>query len=89
MLRRAHEKCLADLGYRGEGALINIPNLHHTPLIKKIKKDTGMRHKTVNKRLKQFGSLNQTFRHNLGHHKEVFKACIALLQMDIVGGEPL
>lgn len=89
MLRRAGEKALADLGYRGEPNFINTPNHYDSNAVKKVKKDAGMRHETVNKRLKQFSALKNKFRHSLLMHKPVFDACITLVQMELDLGEPL
>ena len=89
MLRQVNEKALADLGYRGEKDFINTPNPYDSEVVVKLKKDAGMRHETVNKRLKQFGALKQTFRHSKIKHQAVFNACATLVQMEIIAKEPL
>ncbi|KAL7526661.1 hypothetical protein ACHAWF_007363 [Thalassiosira exigua] len=47
------------------------------------------RHETCNKRLKQWGVLKQIYRHDVGDHGEVFRACAVLTQLSIQSGEPL
>ena len=89
MLCRAGEKALADLGYRGEAKLINYPNQYDSYPVKKLKKDCGMRHETVNKRMKDFGTLKHKFRHALHKHQAIFDACITLIQMEINFGDAL
>ena len=88
-LRLVHEKAIADLGYRGEAAYINTPNEYDSAAMKKLKRDVGMRHETVNKWLKQFGALKHKFRNSLDMHQFVFDACITLVQMEMDLGEPL
>lgn len=47
------------------------------------------RHETVNARLKNFGILQQTYRHDVIAHASVFRACAVLVQLSIESGEPL
>lgn len=47
------------------------------------------RHETVNKRLKQFRVLSETFRHDLTKHKFCFHAVVNLTQLSIKYEEPL
>jgi DDE superfamily endonuclease len=43
----------------------------------------------VNARLKNFGCLRNIYRHNLGYHADVFRACAILIQLAINDGEKL
>lgn len=88
-LQQAREKCIADLGYRGEPQLINTPNPYDSAAMKRLKKDAAMRHETANKHFKEFNVLGSTFRHELEFHKPCFEACAVLTQMAIIQGEPL
>jgi len=56
---------------------------------KKIRRRLRARHETVYKRLKDFGILSQTYRHNLKDHAFVFRAVVVLTQLAIESGEPL
>ena len=47
------------------------------------------RHETVNRRVKQFSCMSQTFRHSLYLHPRFFHAVINLTQLMIENGEPL
>ena len=47
------------------------------------------RQETVNKRFKQWGILNQVFRHDLIHHRDVFAAICVITQLAIENGEAL
>lgn len=76
------EKALADKGYRDNNYFVN-PN--GDPLKKKIL----ARHETANKRVKQFYSMKDVFRHVLTLHPSFFRACVNLTQIMIVNGEPL
>lgn len=88
LLLRSKEKAQADAGYRGEPAVIILPNDFDKQLIKKLKNDLRARHETVNRRLKQFGALGQVYRHDYEFHQSVFEACAVLTQIGIVSGEP-
>lgn len=78
------EKTLADRGYKDDKFFI-LPNnqniiLHHQIMA---------RHETVNKRLRHFQILKQTFRNDLSKHPMVFHAVANLTQLMIENGEPL
>jgi hypothetical protein len=47
------------------------------------------RHETLNKRLKQWHVLHDTFRHDLEKHSSVFRAVDVITQVAIEHGEPL
>ena len=47
------------------------------------------RHETVNKRFKQWGCLQNKFRHDILKHAEVFRAVAVITQIAIETGEPL
>lgn len=78
------EKTIADKGYNDQNFFI-IPNNANTELHDKIMS----RHETINKRMRQFQILKQTFRHNKSKHPMVFHAVANLTQPMIDNGEPL
>ena len=47
------------------------------------------RHETVNKRVKQFKILRDTFRSDIEKHSYVFRAVLVLTQLSLKRGEPL
>jgi len=47
------------------------------------------RHETLNGRLKNWGILQQVFRHDISLHGSVFRACAVLTQLMLENGEPL
>ncbi len=84
------ERVEADLGYRGDPK-VDTP-IDHCPNLAQstIKSLVRGRHETVNKRMKQFGCLQQRFRHNIGLHGDCFNAVAVITQLNIqYGGEPL
>ncbi|XP_045034955.1 uncharacterized protein LOC116930552 [Daphnia magna] len=76
------EKALADKGYRDNNYFLN-PNGNQ------MKKKILERHETVNKRVKQFYSMKNVFRHVLTLHPSFFRAIVNLTQIMIDNGEPL
>lgn len=78
------ELTMADKGYR-DNRFFLLP----TEQNKKKHKRIMARHETVNKRLKQFKILHETYRHHLSKHPIVFHAVANLTQIMIQNGEPL
>jgi hypothetical protein len=79
----------ADRGYRGQPDKVRIPVDYRDDAERKRKSRARARHKTVNKRFKQFGILKQKFRHRLERHQMVFRAVVVLTQLNINKGEVL
>ena len=80
------EKIIADGGYRGE------PNIWHKGHCRRTAKLEGVvraRHENANGRLKNFGVLNQRFRHDLSLHGYCFHACANLVQLTLLHESPL
>lgn len=78
------EKAIADRGYNDAFYFI-LPNA-----INSVRHNQIMsRHETVNKRIRQFKILKNTFRHNLDLHPQIFHAVLNLTQLQIQYGEPL
>ena len=75
------EKALGDRGYRDQ-------NYFDNPNGDKKKKILAM-HEPVNKRLKQFSCLKNSFRHALYLHPSFFHAVVNVTQLRIQNGEPL
>ena len=69
-------------GYRDNNYFVN-------PNGDQIKKNILARHETVNKRVKQFYSMKNVFRHVLTLHPSFFRAVVNLTQIMIDNGEPL
>lgn len=78
------ERSMADEGYRDVQYFL-IP----TARDKKRHKRMMSRHETVNKRIKQFKVLSETYRHDIVSHKLCFHAIVNLTQLIIKNEEPL
>ena len=90
LLEMEREWAEADDGYRGEPLTIELPNegcYFGGEKQKKLKKKVRSRHETVNGRLKEFGCLDQIFRHKRNRHKLCFDAVVVLTQIAIKTGE--
>lgn len=87
-LMQTGERAEADLGYRGEPLTIDLPNegcfTHNQKYIKQVVRS---RHETVNSRFKNFGILNQKFRHERSFHKVCFYAIASITQLSIEYGD--
>ena len=75
------EKVEADNGYSGEK--VSRPNDYATKEEKRAKDLARARHETINRRFKQFGALQQQFRHPLKKHQMVFRAVAVITQLQI------
>lgn len=78
------EMTLADKGYK-DNRFFLLPNELNGNYHKKIM----ARHETVNKRLRQYKILKNTFRNTLKKHPTVFHAVVNLTQLTIQYEEPL
>ena len=84
------ERVEADNGYVGHPDKIKCPNNPGNP-----KRNLGMqaatrsRHETFNGRLKNWGILERTYRHDVRVHGIVFTACAVITQLCVANGEPL
>lgn len=78
------EKTMADKGYNDDSFFI-LPNPNNSIFHKRIMS----RHETVNKRIRQFKILKDTFRHSIIKHTIVFNSVVNLTQLMIENGEPL
>ena len=82
------EKVVADLGYKGDSKVrteLDALDKSHKRAMTKLR----ARHKTVNKRLKQFRCLGDTFRHDRKKYGLIFTASIVLTQISIDLGDIL
>lgn len=79
-----NERSMADNGYQDATHFL-LPNNTNGKRHKYIMS----RHETINKRIKQFKVLSETFRHDLALHKLCFHAIINLTQLTIKYEEPL
>jgi hypothetical protein len=85
LLLLPREQVEADGGYRGD-TKTRTPAMANTWAEYKKKKAARARHETINGRLKNFGILQQTFRHPLNKHRHVFMAVAVLTQLTIDRG---
>jgi hypothetical protein len=79
---------IADKGYRSI-AFASTPNDLDSPDVMDYKKRVRARQESVNKRLKDFKVLKETFRHPRHKHKAVFEACAVIVQNNIEVDSPL
>ncbi len=79
----------ANDGYRGHADKVKCPKNNVNP-VKNLKMQgrIRVRHKMLNRRLKNWGILSQVFRHDIRHHGDVFWACAVITQLTIKHGEP-
>ena len=78
-----------DRGYRGEPTKIRLPVDYWTDHQRKQKSRARACQETVNRRFKQFGALQQVYRHDLSTHRIVFECVVAITQLGIDLGEKL
>jgi hypothetical protein len=90
-LLEPNERVEADEGYMGEFATHVKPGSDYAATLdfKIMQERVRLRHETVNKRLKQFGSLRKRFDHSIFQHSCCFYAAAVLTQFAIEDGEPL
>jgi hypothetical protein len=83
---RLDEMTLADDTYK-DGDYFIYPSRYPATVVQQ--KLIMARHETVNARLKQFGVLNQCFRHCIDKHRICFHAVVNITQLTIEHGNPL
>ena len=79
----------ADDGYQGELTKVHTAKMLVSESDKRAKKKARARHETVTRQFNQWGCLQQTWRHDLGHHYYVFTAVAVCTHLCIENGEPL
>jgi len=77
----------ADNGYRGEPNHIWVKDDCVSCSDRRAKRRARARHETVNKRVKQFSILTQTFRHDRSKHQAAFYLAAVIMQMMFESGE--
>ena len=84
------ERVEADNGYVGHPDKIKCPN-NDCNCAKNLEMQSAarLRHETLNGRLKNWGILERTYRHDIRMHGSVFYACAVITQLAIANGEPL
>jgi hypothetical protein len=75
------EKFVADNGYKTGGLYSVTPDEIQDERQKKRHSRVRARHEIINRRLKQFGALKNTFRHSLDKHGLVFGAVALITQL--------
>ena len=84
------ERVEADNGYVGHADKIKCPSNDCNPAVNvAMQARVRSRHETFNARLKFWGILGQTYRHDIMQHGNVFYACAVISQLAIENGEPL
>ena len=84
------ERVEADNGYVGHADKIKCPNNDCNPAKNlAMQARVRSRHETFNARLKFWGILGQTYRHDIMQNGSVFYACAVISQLAIENGEPL
>lgn len=81
---KAGEKTIGDKGYKDTNFFI-LPNEQNKTVHRRIM----ARHETVNKRLRHFKVLKQTFRHDIKKHPMCFHAVVNVTHLILQNGEPL
>jgi hypothetical protein len=82
------EYYIADGGYRDGGQWSVTPTGRHE-FSDRQQAVVRARHESYNKRLKDWGALNQKYRHSLESHTLVFRSIANIVQVTIQNGEPL
>lgn len=85
-----YERVEADNGYRGHVDKVKCPkNPNNRPENLAMQARVRSRHETLNGRLKNWGILQQVFRHDIALHGKVLQACAVITQLMLENGEPL
>lgn len=79
----------AERGYRGEFYKVQTAVDYNDNNEKIMKRKRLARHKTVNRRFKQFGVLKQVFCHHIGVHRVVFASIVVINQLSVNNGKKL
>jgi hypothetical protein len=80
----------ADNGYVGHPDKIKCPNNDCNPARNLgMQSESRSRHETFNGRLKNWGILKRTYRHDIELHGTVFTACVVITQLCVSNGESL
>jgi hypothetical protein len=84
------ERVEADNGYVGAAEKIKCPDNPCNPVENEgMQSRARYRHETINGRFKTWGILQQTYRHDIRRHGEVFQAIAIMTQLAISNGSPL
>jgi hypothetical protein len=85
-----NERVEADKGYRGSPQKVSTPQrFSMNKKREEMKARVRSRHETVNKRLKQWGCLDQVYRHDLKKHAAIFRSVLTITQLSFNCGYPL
>lgn len=88
MLLADDEKAVADKGYRGEPATIDLPDEGSIEW-QRQKARARARHETCNRRFKTWNAIGTQFRHNINFHQACFHAVATITELQIENGKPL
>jgi hypothetical protein len=83
------KKVIGDNGYRGEDAIISMPNAHDPAEIQKFKSCAQSRNESFNAWLKVFWCLGVQFCHGIEKHRFAFEAVCVICQYQLENGSPL
>lgn len=85
LVLNAQEGYYADNGYRNQDAPVVLKQELQGRRLQKVKRALA-RHETINRRFKEWGILEQTYRHPEEKHGKIFRAIVTLTQLEIRGG---
>ena len=85
----AGERVEADAGYRGAPDKVRTPGVVVSLADQRAKRRAQQRHETVNRRLKQWGCLQQVYRHVIDRHGVYFGCAAVCVQIALQNCEPL
>ena len=82
---------IVDRGFikKKEKDKLSWPNPMDSKEVNNFKSRARLRHETFNGRLKEFGILYETFRHDYGLHQFAFEAVVVIVQYQMDNGSPI
>lgn len=86
------KRAICDRAYkssRPDEQFLSTPDTMDPPELFNFKSRARLRHETFNGRLKKYEILQQTFRHGVGKHKDVFEAVCVIVQYQLDNGSLL
>ena len=84
----SRRKVVADKGYRGDSKVVTPLDAKNNDHRRAMSLGRA-RHETVNRRIKQWGALQQIWRHDNEKHAFSFRVVITIVQLEIENGRPL
>ena len=82
------ERVITDSGYQGDHKC-KLPKEGNCKRQRKAMGSLRARHETINGRLKNWGCLNEVWRHHQDKHEIAFKAVLVITQIELIKRDPL